>query len=59
MNNYDTFADVYDLFYGDFEDDLEMYLGLPNAPAGDTRNRQRCAVWRWRWLKAVRTGIGA
>lgn len=28
MNDYDAFAEVYDLFYGDFADDLEMYRGF-------------------------------
>lgn len=34
MNNYDTFADVYDLFYGDLEDDLAMYLGFAERTGG-------------------------
>ncbi len=34
MNNYDAFASVYDLFYGDFEDDLEMYLGFAERTGG-------------------------
>src|SRR5512143_1700682 len=34
MNNYDTFAEVYDLFYGDFEDDLEMYRGFAERTGG-------------------------
>ena len=34
MNNYDTFVEVYDLFYGDFEDDLEMYRGFAERTGG-------------------------
>ncbi len=34
MNNYNSFAEVYDLFYGDFEDDLEMYLGFAERTGG-------------------------
>lgn len=34
MNDYDAFAEVYDLFYGDFADDVEMYRGFAER-AGD------------------------
>ena len=34
MNDYDAFAEVYDLFYGDFTADLEMYLGFAERTAG-------------------------
>lgn len=34
MNNYDSFAEVYDLFYADIEDDLEMYLGFAERTGG-------------------------
>ncbi|MBI5566440.1 MAG: class I SAM-dependent methyltransferase [Chloroflexi bacterium] len=34
MSNYDSFAEVYDLFYADLEDDLEMYLGFAERTGG-------------------------
>ncbi len=34
MNNYDSFAAVYDLFYDDFADDVEMYLGFARRTGG-------------------------
>jgi SAM-dependent methyltransferase len=34
MNNYDPFAEVYDLFYVDLEDDLDMYLGFAERTGG-------------------------
>jgi len=34
MNDYDAFAEVYDLFYGDFADDLEMYRGFAERAGG-------------------------
>ena len=34
MNNYTPFAELYDLFYGDFEDDLEMYRGFAERTGG-------------------------
>jgi SAM-dependent methyltransferase len=34
MNNYDSFAEVYDLFYADLEDDLAMYLGFAERTGG-------------------------
>ena len=34
MNNYDAFAEVYDLFYAEFEDDLEMYRGFAERTGG-------------------------
>jgi SAM-dependent methyltransferase len=34
MNDYDPFAEVYDLFYADLEDDLGMYLGFAERTGG-------------------------
>lgn len=34
MNDYTPFADLYDLFYADFEDDLEMYRGFAERTSG-------------------------
>lgn len=34
MNNYNSFAEVYDLFYADIENDLEMYLGFAERTGG-------------------------
>lgn len=34
MNDYTPFAELYDLFYADFEDDLEMYRGFAERTGG-------------------------
>src|SRR5512139_3363857 len=34
MNDYTRFADLYDLFYGDFQDDIEMYRGFAERTGG-------------------------
>ncbi len=34
MNDYTPFAELYDLFYDDFEDDLEMYQGFAGRTGG-------------------------
>lgn len=34
MNDYSPFADLYDLFYDDFEDDLAMYRGFAERTGG-------------------------
>jgi SAM-dependent methyltransferase len=34
MNDYTPFAEVYDLFYADLEDDLDMYLGFAKRTGG-------------------------
>lgn len=34
MNDYDAFAEIYDLFYGDFDDDVEMYRGFAERVGG-------------------------
>jgi SAM-dependent methyltransferase len=34
MNDYTPFAELYDLFYADFEDDLEMYGGFAERTGG-------------------------
>ena len=34
MNNYTPFAELYDLFYADFDADLEMYLGFAERTGG-------------------------
>lgn len=34
MNDYASFAEVYDLFYGDLDDDFEMYLGFAERTGG-------------------------
>src|SRR5512147_1515832 len=34
MNDYTSFAELYDLFYADFEDDLAMYAGFAERAGG-------------------------
>jgi SAM-dependent methyltransferase len=34
MNDYTPFAELYDLFYGDFQDDLDMYRGFAERTGG-------------------------
>ena len=34
MNNYDSFAEIYDLFYADLKDDLALYLGFAERTSG-------------------------
>jgi SAM-dependent methyltransferase len=34
MNDYTAFADLYDLFYADLDDDFEMYLGFVERSSG-------------------------
>ena len=34
MNDYTSFAELYDLFYEDFTEDIEMYLGFAVRTGG-------------------------
>jgi SAM-dependent methyltransferase len=34
MNDYTSFAELYDLFYDDFQEDLEMYRGFAERASG-------------------------